>query len=112
MTTTESETARSARERGPLIGLIVGACLLALGPLVGLLLTIKRLVSAFSTVGGAVVAPEDKAKVLAAGIDNSMNATAIGIALSIAGLLVMVVAGLVLFTRRRAAPSPSVAPEP
>ena len=101
MTPEDSTLARQRRERRPLVALIAGACVLVLGPIVGVLVTMKRLVSAFDTVGGTSVAPEDKAKVLAAGIETSMNATAIGVAISVVGLLVMAVAGFVLVLGRR-----------
>lgn len=93
--------ARKTRERGPLQALVAGAIVLALGPLLGLLMTVKRLVDAFSDVEGTAVLPEDKAKVLARGISSAMNATYIGVAVSSVGLVILVAAGIQLVRVRR-----------
>ncbi|MBI5532401.1 MAG: MotA/TolQ/ExbB proton channel family protein [Deltaproteobacteria bacterium] len=85
-------------QKKPLIGIVIGAVLTALAPLVGLLITIASVNRSFAKVEGNSVDPADKAKVLASGISSSMNATAIGIGLGALGLLVLVVS-ILLFLR-------------
>jgi hypothetical protein len=96
----EVERAQKRRERRPWVGLAAGVALLVLGPVAGVGITAIRLVGAFREVEGAAVAPEDKAKVLAAGIDTSMNASAIGVGVSVVGAVVILVAAAVLISRR------------
>jgi biopolymer transport protein ExbB/TolQ len=86
----------------PLIGIVTGAVLTALGPLVGLLITVVSLSRFFAVVEGDSVDPANKAKVLASGISWSMTATAIGIGLGGLGLVVLIVS-LVMFLRAKPA---------
>jgi biopolymer transport protein ExbB/TolQ len=86
----------------PLIGIVTGAVLTALGPLVGLIITIVFVNRSFSVVEGGAVDPADKAKVLASGISESMNATAFGLGLGGIGMVVLIVS-LVLLLRAKPA---------
>jgi biopolymer transport protein ExbB/TolQ len=80
----------AAQKKG-LIGIVVGVVLTVLGPLGGLLVTVFSLNRAFDATKNPGVAPENKAKELAGGISESMNATAIGIGIGILGMVVLIV---------------------
>jgi biopolymer transport protein ExbB/TolQ len=85
-----STTPTPRRKRKGLLGIVIGVLLTVLGPLVGLLVTVFSLHGAFDGVKGPSVAPENKARTLADGISHSMTATAIGVAVGIVGIIVLV----------------------
>jgi biopolymer transport protein ExbB/TolQ len=71
--------------------MIVGAVLAVLGPVAGLLITVFSMNRAFDATSGTGIAPENKAKHLAEGISESMNATAFGIGLAIVGIVILAI---------------------
>jgi biopolymer transport protein ExbB/TolQ len=88
------------------IGISVGAALTVLGPVIGLVTTVLSLNQAFEATSRPNALAENKAKDLAEGISMSMNATAFGIVVGVAGLIVLV-ASLVylLVTNKKPAPA-------
>lgn len=80
----------TAQKKG-LIGIVVGVVLTVLGPVGGLLVTVLMLNRSFDATKNPGVAAENKAKQLAGGISESMNATAIGIGIGILGMVVLIV---------------------
>lgn len=78
-------------QKKALIGIVVGVVMTVLGPVGGLLVTVLSLNRAFDTAKNGGVAPENKAKELAGGISESMNATAFGIGVGILGMVVLIV---------------------
>jgi biopolymer transport protein ExbB/TolQ len=97
-------------QKKPLIGIVSGAVLVALGPVVGLIVTVVSLQQSFSAVEGNAIDPSNKAKVLASGISSSMNATAIGIGLAGVGLVVLIVSLAMFLRAKPAAELPSRTP--
>jgi biopolymer transport protein ExbB/TolQ len=87
--------------RKPLIGVLAGAALAVLGPLGGLLLTIILVQRSFGSVDA--VAPSHKANVLASGISESMNATAIGMGVGAVGVLILLASLVMLLRAKRVA---------
>lgn len=79
----------TAKRKG-LTGIVVGVALTMLGPLGGLLVTVFSLNRAFDSAKSPGVMPENKARNLAEGISESMNVTAFGVIIGIAGVLVLV----------------------
>jgi biopolymer transport protein ExbB/TolQ len=80
----------TAQKKG-VIGIVVGVVLTVLGPVGGLLVTVLSLNRAFDATKNSGVAAENKAKELAGGISESMNATAIGIGIGLLGMVVLIV---------------------
>jgi ABC-type Fe3+ transport system permease subunit len=79
-----------AKKRDPnLIGLLISGIVSAVAPLVGVAVTLFSLQGAFSQSSSAD--PSEKARVLAEGISNSMNATAWGMVVSILALVSSVI---------------------
>ena len=72
--------------------------LIALSILVGGIGTLVGLVKAFGAVGGESVDPSQKARILAEGIAEAMNCTALGLVVGVTGL---VVAGVMARLRKR-----------
>jgi biopolymer transport protein ExbB/TolQ len=72
-----------------LVGLLVSAGVLAAAPLIGLAATVLFLRGAFA--GAAAADPSEKARVLAEGIAESMNAMAFGLAVSVIAIVPTVV---------------------
>lgn len=105
MTGGDLTRADEPRQRGALLGLIVGACLLVVGAS-GTIVTVWQIAAAFRTVEGPAIAPENKARVLAAGIESAMTATAVGILVSLVGLVLTVAAGIAFVRGRREADRP------
>ncbi len=103
MTTTPSAV---TRRRG-WIGILVGIGLTALGPIAGILWTIFSLQGAFASVEGNQVPPEHKARTLADGISQSMNATLIGIAVGVIGLVTLIVSIVIVVRARDRTPGPT-----
>jgi biopolymer transport protein ExbB/TolQ len=68
--------------RTPLLALLANLAMLS-----GLLGTVTGLIKAFGSVGGESVDPSQKARILAAGISESMNCTAFGLGVAIIGLI-------------------------
>lgn len=79
------------KQRKGLIGIIVGVVLIVLGPLGGLLVTVLMLNRSFDAAKSPGALPENKARNLAEGISESMNATACGIVIAVIGFIVLVV---------------------
>jgi biopolymer transport protein ExbB/TolQ len=83
----------------PLIGVVSGASVLILAPLVGFAATAVLLQRAFGNV--ATADPSEKARRLAEGISEAMNCTAAGLVVGVLGAVVFIVS-LVILLRRRA----------
>jgi len=87
--------------RKPVIGIVIGAALALLAPMVGALFTALGVSRAFSAVAGAD--PSLKASLLAAGIGASMRCSALGLGVGLFGLVVLIVSVVVLLSGGRAA---------
>jgi len=98
------------RGTGWLAGIIGGGFLVVAGPLSGLIFTLLGLGHAFSSTGSPHVAPSDKARVLAEGISESMNGTAVGIVVGLVGLVVLVVS-IIGFVRANRGANQATPPE-
>ncbi len=81
----------------PWLGLLTGASALLLGPLLGFTATAIYLQRAFGQV--ASVEPSQKARLLAEGISEAMNFSAVGLALGVLGTVVILVSLIVLVRR-------------
>ena len=92
----------TSRKKSYIGGMSAGLFLFLGAPLAGMLFSIYGTKSSFDAVEGGAIAPEDKAKYLANGISESMNALAIGGGVSALGLILLVVC-LVLFLKSRSA---------
>ena len=103
---TDAARSRVTAKRNAVIGIAVGAVLTVLGPLAGLLTTVFSLNRAFSASSNPSAPAEHKAKDLAEGISQSMNATAFGIIAGVVGLLVLV-GSLVYLLVKNKQPAPS-----
>lgn len=86
--------------RKPVVGLVAGGALAALGPVIGLFATVLSLQRAFGAV--AAIDPSRKATVLAESISGAMTWTAVGLGAGVVGMLVVLAAVLLLV---RAAPA-------
>jgi biopolymer transport protein ExbB/TolQ len=82
--------------------MVVGAVLMLLGPIVGLLLTVWSLNRSFESTKSGAIAPENKARHLADGISSGMNYTAIGIGVAIVGMICLAVFAFVFARARNA----------
>jgi len=78
-------------QKKPLIGIVVGAVLTAIGPLLGLIITVVGLQRSFDQVSGGSIDPSQKATHLASGISSSMTATAVGVGVGSFGMVVVMV---------------------
>ncbi|MCA9591957.1 MAG: MotA/TolQ/ExbB proton channel family protein [Myxococcales bacterium] len=68
-------------------GLLISGIVVVSAPVIGLLVTVLFLRGAFDATGGTSIPPSDKARVLAEGISNAMNGTAIGIGVAILAMV-------------------------
>ena len=86
-------------QRKAVVAVVIGALMLVLGPVVGLLATVLGVHRAF---GSAVsVPPAEKAKSVADGISNSMNWVLVGMGAGALGVVVLA-AGIFFLLRARA----------
>ena len=99
--------AAKTRGTGWLAGALIGALLALLAPLMGVLFSLFGINRAFSTSGSPAVPPDEKARVLAEGISESMNMSALGLIVSFGGVIMLVVSLIGYFRVRRAATQPN-----
>lgn len=96
----ESVPVPAPRSKPSLTGVIVGASIALISPLLGLGLTVLMVQRAFTSVERAD--PSEKARLLAEGISYAMNFLAFGIGGTLVGMLVL---GVSLFVYLRSRPS-------
>lgn len=89
------------RSRTNLIGLILCAVVVVFAPIGGLVITSYFLRQAFRA--SEAVDPSEKAKLLASGISEAMNATACGIALSVFAAIPLIVFAVRLYRESKRA---------
>lgn len=78
------------KKRKGLIGIVVGVVFIVAGPVGGLLVTVFTLNRSFDAAKSPGALPEHKARNLAEGISESMNATAFGVGVAVIGFIVLV----------------------
>jgi biopolymer transport protein ExbB/TolQ len=86
---------------GWLVAIVVSAVLVVAGPMTGVFFSVLGLRQAFSSTGSTE--PSAKARVLAEGISESMNATMFGMILALVALIMLVVSLIGYFKTRRSA---------
>lgn len=95
----QSSSSRSPMSRN-LRRFLISVAVMIGAPLLGLLSTVVALIVAFR--GVSKEAPEQKARVLAEGISEAMNATAFGLLISIVALVPAIIFGARAFRESRA----------
>jgi hypothetical protein len=83
-------------------GITAGIALAVLGPALAILVTAYQVKRSFQAVSGPGVEPSEKARHLATGISEAMNFSALGILVTLAGVVLAIVCAVKLSRRRRA----------